>query len=163
MTAATSLLRSVDKLLMQAIALIACIALVVAVGAGFWQVLSRFLFAAPSIWSEALTRLMLIWMVLLGLSLAIRRGSMISIELMSTVATGRLKILLAASSLLSFLVLFAVLAWFGIELVQRIKFQEMAGLGISMAWGYAAIPVGSIVGAIGAIAHFADHFEEARV
>jgi TRAP-type C4-dicarboxylate transport system permease small subunit len=49
-----------------------------------------------------------------------------------------------------------VLFWFGWGMAERVKFQEMAGLEISIAWGYAAIPVGGVFAMMGALAHFLD-------
>lgn len=153
-TSLKRILQGADRALMLAATIAASIALVVAVGAGFWQVLSRFLFASPSVWSEALTRMALIWMVLLGISLALRTGSMIAIDILRSVVSGPLKRALEAASLTSALVLFGVLFWMGWEMAIRVRFQEMAGLEISMSWGYAAIPVGSLTAALGAISHF---------
>jgi TRAP-type C4-dicarboxylate transport system permease small subunit len=41
-----------------------------------------------------------------------------------------------------------------------VKFQEMAGLEVSMAWGYASIPLGAIFAMLGAVAHFLDRRNE---
>ena len=60
---------------------IAVAALVVAVFAGFWQVVARFATETPSIWSEALVRTALIWMGFIGLAAAIRTGSLVSIDM----------------------------------------------------------------------------------
>ena len=38
--------------------------------------------------------------------------------------------------------------------------KEMAGLEVSMSWGYAAIPVGAAFAMIGAVAHFLDRRSE---
>jgi TRAP-type C4-dicarboxylate transport system permease small subunit len=46
--------------------------------------------------------------------------------------------------------------WFGWLMTQRVQFQEMAGLEVSMSWGYAAIPFGAAFGMVGAVAHFLD-------
>ena len=41
-------------------------------------------------------------------------------------------------------------------MAERVKFQEMAGMEVSMAWGYAAIPIGAVFAMLGSIAHFLD-------
>lgn len=41
-------------------------------------------------------------------------------------------------------------------MAERVQFQEMAGLEVSMSWGYAAIPVGAVFAMVGAVAHFLD-------
>jgi TRAP-type C4-dicarboxylate transport system permease small subunit len=40
--------------------------------------------------------------------------------------------------------------------VQRLRFQNLAGLEISIAWAYAAVPVGAAFGILGVIANFLD-------
>jgi TRAP-type C4-dicarboxylate transport system permease small subunit len=50
--------------------------------------------------------------------------------------------------------------WFGWEMAVRVRFQEMAGLEISMAWGYAAIPIGAVFAMVGVVAHFLDRRSE---
>ena len=60
---------------------LACLAMAVAVAAGLYQVIARFVLSQPSIWSEALVRTALIWMALLGLVAAIRSGALVSIDL----------------------------------------------------------------------------------
>ncbi|NJL30744.1 MAG: TRAP transporter small permease subunit [Phycisphaerales bacterium] len=54
------------------------------------------------------------------------------------------------------LLFMGVLFWFGWGMAERVQFQEMAGLEISIAWGYAAIPVGGVFAIVGALAHFLD-------
>lgn len=156
MSSATRLLRRVDGAVAGAVAAAAATALLIAVASSFWQVLGRFVLQSPAVWSEALTRLALIWMVLLGISTALRRGAFIAVDLARELSTGRVRRLLEALTLASCLILFVTLFWFGINVAQRVRMQEMAGLEISMAWGYAAIPVGSLFAALGALVHFID-------
>lgn len=162
MSAATRVLKRVDGALAAAVAAIAAAALLVAVASSFWQVLGRFVLQSPAAWSEALTRLALIWMVLLGVSTALRRGALIAVDLARDATTGRARLAIEAATLASCLVLFATLFWYGINVAQRVRMQEMAGLEISMAWGYAAIPIGSLFAALGATVHFLALRQEVR-
>jgi TRAP-type C4-dicarboxylate transport system permease small subunit len=41
-------------------------------------------------------------------------------------------------------------------MADRVRFQQMAGLEVSIAWGYAAIPVGAAFAMLGAFARFVD-------
>jgi TRAP-type C4-dicarboxylate transport system permease small subunit len=65
-----------------------------------------------------------------------------------------------AASLAFSLSLLGVMFWFGWIMAERVKFQEMAGLEVSMTWGYAAIPVGSLFAMIGVVANFFDQRHE---
>ncbi len=148
--------RRVDKAFMLAAAVAASMFLAVAVAAGFWQVLSRFILSNPSIWSEALVRLSLIWMVMVGLGVALRQGALVSIDIAEAASRGLARKIIHVAILLSNLVLLSSLLWFGWAMAERVRFQEMAGLEISISWGYAAIPIGCICGLFGTIAHFFD-------
>jgi TRAP-type C4-dicarboxylate transport system permease small subunit len=149
-----------DRVTTWVVGIAASIALAVAVAAGFWQVTTRFVLSSPATWSEALVRLALIWMVLLGLAVALRQGALVSIDIAHRYSQGKARRILEAAALLSNLFLLVVLFWYGWEMTNRVRMQEMAGLEISIAWGYAAIPVGCIFAAIGAIANFLDHRSE---
>lgn len=48
--------------------------LAAAAGLGAYQVLTRFVLHQPASWTEALTRVLLVWMVCLGAALAVRAG-----------------------------------------------------------------------------------------
>ena len=139
----------------------ACLALAVAVAAGAWQVVSRFIAETPAAWSEALVRTSLIWMVLLGLSVALRGGALVSIDVAHRFSRGATRRALETVALLSNLSLMAVLFWHGWAMAERVRFQEMAGLDVSISWGYAAIPVGAVFAAVGAVAHWLDNRSEA--
>ena len=67
---------------------------------------------------------------------------------------------LEAAALAASLTILGIMFWFGWMMAQRVQFQEMAGLEVSMSWGYAAIPVGAVFGMIGAVAHFLDRRSE---
>jgi TRAP-type C4-dicarboxylate transport system permease small subunit len=149
-----------DRLLTGLAAVIASLALAVATVAGLWQVVSRFATETPNAWSEALVRTALIWMALLGLAAAIRGGALVSIDIAHRYAGGRLRRGIEAATLAGTLSLMGVLFWFGWTMTQRVQFQEMAGLEVSMSWGYAAIPVGALFCMVGALANFLDRRSE---
>lgn len=134
----------------------ACLAMAVAVAAGAWQVTTRFVLDQPSSWSEALVRVALIWMALLGLSGAVRQGALVSIDVAHRLSSGKLRVALEVLALVTTLVFMGVLVWYGWLMAGRVRMQTMAGLEVSIAWGYAAIPVGAAFTVIGAVAHFLD-------
>jgi TRAP-type C4-dicarboxylate transport system permease small subunit len=139
---------------------LACAALVIAVFAGFWQVVARFATETPSIWSEALVRTALIWMAFLGLTAALRTGALVSIDVAHRHTRGALRRALEAAALACNLSLMGVLLWFGWIMAGRVQFQEMAGLEVSMSWGYAALPIGAAFAILGALGHFLDRRAE---
>lgn len=140
--------------------LLASLALTVAVAAGAWQVVARFATETPSIWSEALVRTALIWMAFVGVAVALRAGALVSIDVAHRYSRGAVRRALEAASLAAVLSMLGVMFWFGWEMAVRVKFQEMAGLEVSMSWGYAAIPTGAAFAMLGAVAHFLDRRHE---
>lgn len=139
---------------------VASLALAVAVGAGAWQVVARFATETPSIWSEALVRTALIWMAYLGLAVALRTGALVSIDVAHRYSRGALRRGIEAAALACSLSLMGILLWFGWLMAQRVQFQEMAGLEVSMSWGYAALPLGAAFAMMGALAQFLDRRAE---
>lgn len=135
---------------------IAVAALLVAVFAGFWQVVARFATETPSVWSEALVRTALIWMAFIGLAAAIRTGSLVSIDMAHRYSRGKIRRGIEAAVLAGNLSLMGVLFWFGWIMAERVKFQEMAGLEVSISWGYAALPIGAAFAVLGALGQFLD-------
>ena len=141
-------------------AAIAGAALALAVCAGMWQVVARFATETPSVWSEALVRTALIWMAFVGLAVAVRTGALVSIDIAWRLAPPRLRAALEGLALAMVLTMCGIMFWFGWSMAERVKFQEMAGLEVSMAWGYAAIPLGAVFAMLGAVAHFLDRRNE---
>ncbi len=149
-------LLAIERITTQAALAAACAGLAVAVAAGAWQVFTRFVLAQPSPWSEALVRQALIWMVLLGLAGAIRQGALVSIDIARAVSRGAVRRILEIITLAASATLFGVLFWFGWAMAERVRFQTIAGLEVSIAWGYAAIPVGAVFAIIAALAAVLD-------
>jgi TRAP-type C4-dicarboxylate transport system permease small subunit len=85
-----------------------------------------------------------------------RAGTLISVDLIQSMSTGRMRMLVNAVTYLSTLALLAVLFWFGCQLVWRVRFQTIAGLGVSASWAYAALPTGSLLSALALVAHALD-------
>ena len=151
---------AVDRITTTIATCIAIAAMLVAVFAGFWQVVARFATETPSIWSEALVRTALIWMAFIGLAAAIRTGSFVSIDMAHRYSRGRLRRGIEAAVLAGNLSLMGVLFWFGWIMAERVKFQEMAGLEVSISWGYAALPIGAAFAMLGALGQFLDRQAE---
>ncbi|WP_210179639.1 TRAP transporter small permease [Bosea sp. PAMC 26642] len=151
-----ALLLATERLVTGAALAMGCVAMTVAACAGLFQVLTRFILQEPATWSEPLIRIMLIWMAYLGLASAVRAGSLISVDLLYRLVRGRQRRALEAVIALATLSLLAVLVWFGIDLTNRVRFQNLAGLEIPVSYAYAAIPTGALISMLAVVAHFFD-------
>ncbi|MCD0505405.1 TRAP transporter small permease [Bordetella petrii] len=142
------LIRFAERSLFKGVSALAQILLVAAAAAGFYQVIARFILQAPSDWSEVLTRALLIWTVLLGISLAFRHGAMISVELLHSLLQGRKRRLLEHLIAVICIGFLGFIAWIGGHMTYRVRFQNVPSLDISISWIYLAIPVGATLAAI---------------
>jgi TRAP-type C4-dicarboxylate transport system permease small subunit len=118
--------------------------LVIAASLALFQVITRFVFSNPSTWSEVITRSAMIWSVFLGVAVAFRHGAMIAVEVIQQVLPPRLGLGLFMFSNAMSVVFFAILFWKGWAMTERVARQKLAALDISIAWVYAALPVGSV-------------------
>jgi TRAP-type C4-dicarboxylate transport system permease small subunit len=135
---------------------LACLLLAIIACLGFWQVVTRFVLSQPSVWTEEVLRRLLIWCVMLGSVVAIRKGALVSVDLILRVTSGVWRTavrLFVAMVTCSFL---ATIVWFGISLAYRVRFQTFSSIEISIAWAYAAIPFGAGLGIVAVVAHFLD-------
>ena len=85
----------------------------------FANVCMRYLLGTSVIWSEEVARHLMIWLTFLGSGLALL--------------------------VLGMLVLFVLLAWFGVDYAWRARFQMAAALEIPMSWIYLGMPVGCVL------------------
>lgn len=154
--------RAVDGLLMVerlvtgaglavAVAMLSAAALV-----GLYQVITRFVLQAPSSWSEPLIRALLIWMAYLGLAAAIRAGSLVSVDILRRTLGAAGRRVLETAIMLATLAILAILFWFGWDLAVRGRFQNLAGLEVSISYAYAAIPIGAFVSMLSVLGRFFD-------
>lgn len=135
------------------LALIACL--------GLWQVISRFVFSQPTTWTEESMRRLLIWMVMLGVVVALRKGALVSVDLMLRLSRGSWRRCVRGFITSVTLSFFAVVLWFGTDLVWRVRFQTFASLDLSMGWAYAAVPVGALLAMLATVAYHLDPQNEA--
>lgn len=137
--------------------MLACAAMAVAALCGLYQIVTRFVLEQPSTWTEVLTRTLVIWSVFLGMAAALRGGALLSVDLLyRTVARTSYLPLLHALITVCTMTFLLVLVWFGWDVTYRVRFQNLAGLEISISWAYAAIPVGAMCGVLSVAAHYLD-------
>jgi len=139
---------------------LACVLLAVISALGLWQVLARFVFSQPSTWTEESMRRLLIWMVMLGVVVAFRRGALVSVDLMLRVSSGWWQQVVRWVITLTALAYLSVLVWFGVNLVTRVRFQTFASMELSMGWAYAALPVGAVLALLAVVANHLDPLNE---
>ena len=107
------------------------------------QVVCRYVFNSPLVWSEELARFLFVWVAMLAWSLASRRRSHIAVTYFAELLPARagLTLAIAVQVLIAFFCL--LLVRHGWTLTLRNLDLPTVTLGISYAWVYAVVPVGA--------------------
>ena len=107
--------------------------------------ITRFVFGAPSAWSEISARVMMVWMVYISMGCVFSRGSMISITFFVEVLPDIFGLWVKRAVTIIVLIFFGVLIWYGWDIAVRVKNQNVAMLNISAFWLYISIPIGAVL------------------
>lgn len=106
------------------------------------EVVLRYCFGSSLYVTEELTRYLMVWVVFLACSLAVRDNAHINIEIVANRLTGRAR---ASYNLVAQLFLLSFLAFLVVEGVIALSFQMeqiIPTLNVAIFWFYLAIPVG---------------------
>lgn len=124
----------------------------------FLQVIYRYVLADSLSFSEELARYMFIWSVAMGSALALKTRSHIGVDIVVERLPKSLaspaKIVASALNLL----FFALLIWYGSEMVVETMDQESAALSLPMGYVYLAVPLSGIILFICEIKNTVDDF-----
>lgn len=113
-----------------------------------WGVGSRYIFGTQAAWSEELARLLMVWLALLGASLACREDQHLGLDVVVRSwpePVQRLGRLFSYCAIMAFAGV--VMTWGGWQLVcQRFDSgQILPALGIAKAWFYLVLPISGIL------------------
>jgi TRAP-type transport system small permease protein len=128
----------------------------------FGNVLSRFIFNFDVAWSGELASLMLVWATFLGGAAAVRRGAHMRVGEVVEALSGRLRAGAEFVVLLVVMATLAIVAWYGILLVERTWHQQTTVLYLPVGLLYLAMPVGSALGLPFALAEALRRLAELR-
>lgn len=109
------------------------------------EVTLRYLFSHSLIFTEELSRYLMVWIVFLGSALAIRDGSHIRIQFLVNRLGSRMQqiVKLAAYALIVTFLVFITIE--GLKILPRQLQQMCITIDVSLFYFYLAIPVGSIL------------------
>jgi TRAP-type transport system small permease protein len=115
------------------------------VGVTFLQVIGRYCLQLTYAWPDELTRYLFIWMVMIGSVAGMISGGHFVLGLLGEVARGN-RLYRAALTTVELLgcAFLLLLVWHGARLAYAVRLQETPAMQISMAWVYAAVPVGAL-------------------
>lgn len=130
----------------EAVCRLACILLFsVMIVSVSYEVLMRYMFNAPTFWSEALARGAMVWLVLLGMALGIRYQDQIRVDFLLEVAPRRVQTAFAIVRYAVTLIFAGVLVVYGMALAIPNLRQTTPGLEIPVFYIYLAVPVSAVL------------------
>lgn len=122
----------------------------------FGQVIMRYVFASPMSWSEELARYAMVWQAMLAAALCMQRDLHLAL-LPVDALPNRIRGIARVVGVVAVVVLLATLFWHSWDLASRSTRQTTPGLGLSMSWVYASLPVGFALMLVGlGLSLFAD-------
>jgi len=142
--------RILDVILKNALVILMA-ALVVSVS---WQVISRYLLASPSSWTEEVARF-LMWVGLLGAAYAFRTGVHLGLDILPKKLTGRPALVLKLFTMLTVMLFSVSVLIIGggslVALTWELR-QYSAVLGLPIAFVYSVIPTAGVLICVYAVA-----------
>ncbi len=110
-----------------------------------YQVFARYVLKNPLVWSEAIIRYLMIWIVVLGTAIALRKGLLISVEALLHIVPKKVKKVLQVIIIIISMVFLSLLIKNGFDIMNSLANQKTGSINIPVSWVYAAIPFGSIL------------------
>lgn len=107
-------------------------------------VVMRYFFNSPLHWGEEMTGLLMAWIVLIGMAIAERKDSNLTITFITDVLPQKLSAWIALLVSVLSIVLLVYMAWLGYQLASASGFRQTQILKISWFWIYIAVPVGAL-------------------
>lgn len=145
-----TIVRSIDRLNYWIFHFIAIIFGLVAL-LTIYQVFARYVLKSPLIWSEAVVRYSMIWIVLLGTAIALRKGLLISVEaLLYLVPKGVKRVMEFIIVIINIVFLFLLIK-FGFDIMENLAHQKTGSIDIPVTWVYAAVPVGGMLAVLNCV------------
>jgi TRAP-type C4-dicarboxylate transport system permease small subunit len=121
-------------------------AMVVMLAVIFMQVITRYIFGFSFEWSEELARFLFVWVVFLGSALIMGEEGHLAVELLPRILKGTkpgfvLNLFINACGYV-FIFILIVQGW---KMTETMTFQTAPGLGISMSYVYAIMPLSGVL------------------
>jgi TRAP-type C4-dicarboxylate transport system permease small subunit len=112
-------------------------------GVTLGQVVSRYVFGAPLIWSEEAARYLFVWVSMIGAALAARQGAHYALTALVERLPAQAARVAGLGALAIAIAFLLVLLVTGVNETRQAHLQDAATLPFRMSLPYAAIPVGA--------------------
>lgn len=109
------------------------------------QVFFRFVLDSPLVWSDELSRFLLLWVVFLGASVVSYRGAHLGVDFLYDYISEKLTVILKAVSIIVSLIFLIVLVISSLELLRVAGYTSSPALDIPMSYWRGSVVAGSIL------------------
>ena len=128
----------------------------------FWQALSRKI-GTPSSWTDETSRLLFVWMGVLGCHLAQRENIHVRIDAILLALPKKIQLFIEAFIDVVMIGLLGMIFYYSISIVQRKSFTPLVTLGIGESWLYAAMFLWTALTIIEMVAQLVNIFKRGEV
>ncbi len=111
---------------------------------GGLQVFNRFVLGLPLSWSEEFQKFGHIWMVMLAIPVAYRRGAHLGMDMLLRLIPQKAQLFVGVLTEVLWLVLGLAIARYTFAIMAIARTQESPGLGLPMHWVYSGLVIGSV-------------------
>ncbi len=122
------------------IVLLAAMALII-----FANVVLRYTTSVSIEWAEEVARYLMVWLTFLGAGPVLRYGGHIAVDNLQDSLPPRAALALRGLIVVVLFAFFGFMVWCGVLYLERVRFQMTPTTQVSMAWVYAAMPVGGLL------------------
>jgi len=112
---------------------------------GILQVFCRYLFNSSLMWSEEISRYMLVWIVFISLPIAVKSKKHISLNIFLQNCSPEIKKWMEIIINVIGIIIIVILAIYGIKLVALAKLLKAASMNIQMNFIYIIVPITLII------------------
>jgi TRAP-type C4-dicarboxylate transport system permease small subunit len=125
---------------------------------GGLQVFNRFVLGLPLSWSEEFQKFGHIWMVMLAIPVAYRRGAHLGMDMLLHLLPLRAQRVMGLVTEVLWFILAVAIGRYTLVIMDVARNQDSPGLGIPMNYVYSGLVIGSVYLAFVALRRFATYF-----
>ncbi len=123
----------------------------------FAGVIARYVFNNPFVWLYEFTLILFSWMVFLGISVAVKNGENVTLNLLGTLPA-KLNLMFVVLTNICTIYFFFLLTKEGIVIIKSTSTEMYNTINISTAWFYVPLPVCGVISLI----HMLDAYVEKK-
>jgi TRAP-type C4-dicarboxylate transport system permease small subunit len=128
----------------------------------FVQVFLRYVVHAPLTWSEEVAKCLSIWIVFLGMAIAMRRMSLIAVEAVVQNVPKNIGHAMRILVTILIMIFLCYLFYISAQVTADASDQNFASVDLSMSLAYAALPVGAFLTLLNVIVVFIELIKKNR-